>query len=82
MKQFCRSNSVYPTSTRQRPSGGAGGAVARLHVASISLSNASSSAPAAASLIDVATSTRTICQFMDHQQISQDIHVRLEEDEE
>jgi len=36
MRQFRGSNSVYPTSTRHRPSGGAGGAVARLHVASIS----------------------------------------------
>jgi hypothetical protein len=63
MRQFCESNSVYPTSTRHRPSAGAGGAVARLHVASISFSNASSSAPAAASLIEVAKSTLTICQL-------------------
>ncbi|KAJ6992753.1 hypothetical protein NC653_015989 [Populus alba x Populus x berolinensis] len=48
MTQFCGSNSVYPTSTRHRPSEGAGGAVALLHVASISFSSASCCAPAAA----------------------------------
>lgn len=63
IRQLLWSNSAYPTSTRQRPSGGAGGAVARLQVASISFSNASLSAPATASLIAVATRTRTIYQI-------------------
>lgn len=60
IKQVFLSNSVYPTSRRHRPSGGAGGAVARRHAASISFIKESSSAPAAASLIAVATRTRTI----------------------
>ena len=64
MKHLLGSNSAYPTSTRHSPSGGAGGAVARLQVASMSFSKASSSAPAAASLIEVATRTRTIYKNM------------------
>lgn len=50
------SNSVYPTSRRQRPSGRAGGAVACLSVPFIDFSSASTSAlAAAASLTAVAT---------------------------